>query len=173
MLGPVMIDPAELNRVCGEVVRHEPARISALGLTGRAALALTDLGIPCEVEDFVYATVLQFMDTATLPGADRWVRFGTDGGTSLCVASPDGPVVSIPDSPALPVRHVNGDLVAYLQFLLRTVETRQGFVGRTDDETDARIDELEQHLRAVDASALEDPDSWWSVVIEQLRDGLL
>jgi hypothetical protein len=46
-------------------------------------------------------------------------------------------------------------------------------VSLAEGELAGQAEQLRGALRQIDATALMDADNWWSVVIEQLRDGLM
>lgn len=102
----------------------------------------------------------------------RYCRIGTDGGTSLLVGT-DGVVTSVSPNGEYPIRHVNSSLECFLLFLSKVTAARRRFREMADDDIDTVIDTLYRDLLAVDAGAFADPDTWWSVVFEQMRDGLL
>ena len=82
-------------------------------------------------------------------------------------------MISAPDSPGLPIQHVNADLPRLARFLLETCRSRQAFPELGDEQIDELIGEVERRLLALDPGAFSDPDNWWTLIYEQLRDGLL
>lgn len=166
-----MIDSSTAAAVWGELSRTPTEAVHALGLTGRAAEILADIGLPRTAEPFFTSAALTLLPQPGSTGTR--IRFGTDLGTSLIVQVPDGPVVSVPDPAGAPTRYVNADLASYAEFLLETCRSWRTFPGLDDEQIDTRIDALEQHLLSVDPTAFGNPAHCWPVVFEQLRDGLL
>lgn len=165
-----MIEPANADRVWGKTSRVPADVLDRFDIRSAAAEALGVSGLPVSAEPLFEATSL-----ATVPCAGRrdLVRFGTDFGTSICVDPPNGEVLSVPEDAALRVRFVNSDVESFATFLLETCKTRPKFPDLGDDEIDAAIEVLEARLFTIDPPAFADPDTWWSVIFEQLRDGLL
>jgi hypothetical protein len=164
-----MIDPIDAAQVWGELAPVPPQVARDLGLSEEASEVLANPGLPVSAEPLFAAVALQRVATAE----GTVVQFGTDFGTRICLRPPTGPVQSIPDVQSMLVRFVNADLDSFATFLLETCRARTQFPDLGDDEIDAMIEVLEQNLLAVDATAFDDPDNWWSVIFEQLRDGLL
>jgi hypothetical protein len=130
---------------------------------------ISEIGLPSSAEPLYEYEPLS-METHA---ASKYWRIGTDGGTSLLVGDSDSAVTSISPTGEYPIRHVNASLECFLIFLSRVMATRREFQDMADDDIDDAIDALYRDLLVVDASAFRDPDSWWSVVFEQMKDGLL
>lgn len=165
-----MIDRAEAERVWGELIRAPEETVRGLGLTGEAAEVLVAVGLPASAEPF-----FAFMPPRRLtsgPGSGM-VQFGTDFGSMMCVHPPDGRLSSIPDAAGGRVRAVNTDLGSFAEFLLRTCRSYSRLPSQDDDQIDREIESLREALQVIDPSAFDDPENWWSVIFEQLRDGLL
>ena len=166
-----MIDPATAADVWGSLARVSPETLNQLGIGPRAAYVLGEVGLPVAVDPLFVFTPAESMPSDRQPG--RLIRFGTDGGSSLCLTPPDDAVVSLPAAPELPVRYVNADLESFAGFLLEVCRARRQFADLDDAQIDAMIDDLQRQLQRADETAFADPEHWWSVIFEQLRDGLL
>jgi len=118
------IDPADAGRIWQRVVYASRDLVDQLDIPSDAAEILTVVGLPLSVEP-LFAAVSPTAITSI--DGSRLVRLGTDFGTSICFRLPDGPVISAPDAPGLPVRHVNADLPRFAGLLLETRRTRQHF----------------------------------------------
>ncbi len=109
-----------------------------------------------------------------VPGnAGRYCRFGSDYGTDLCVSLDTGEVLSISVTGEYPDRFVNSTPAAFVEFMVMVSAERVLFPDLDDEEIDRRIALLAERLRVLDQKAVADPDNWWSVIMEQMRDGLL
>lgn len=100
---------------------------------------------------------------------------GTDDGSDLCVRYSDGVVVSMDADPksAVPTRFVNSSI----QQLARSIHAFERY-GRElsnapDEAAVAAVTPLIQSVREIDPQAVEDPKSWWSLIIEQVEQGFL
>lgn len=167
-----MVVHEDLVRLWGEgnVVRYDPSRVD-VALPANAADALENVGLPKAVDP-----LFEVRDLSILESRDQgrlYCRFGTDHGTDLCVALDDGAVMSLSVAGDYPDRFVNTSLPAFIEFLLLVSDARRRFLDLGDDEIDLLIADLETRLRRLDDRALADPDDWWSVIIEQMKDGLL
>ena len=70
-------------------------------------------------------------------------------------------------------QHVNGSVELFADFLVLYETYRREVIGMDEADIGERIDRLEAQMRSVDPSAVEGPDSFWSVILEQLREGQL
>jgi len=104
---------------------------------------------------------------------NRYIVLGDDFGTWLCLTEESGELVSVSPDTDLPTRFVNSsirDFVALLDIFQDTQRERRG----TGSEGDGKvIEELRRSFAERDPSALDDPESWWSVVLEQMESGEL
>ena len=97
---------------------------------------------------------------------------GSDEATAF-VTDAAGVVWSIDPTGSLPRRFVNSSVDQLAAFLKTVPARRKAMMGLTDDEAARAVQHLVRELEDVDAVALTDRDAYWSVVIEQLRGGLL
>ena len=166
-----MIDAAVAAEVWGPLARVPTRTLSELGIGSQAAYVLGELGLPIAAEPQFAPVPAEPMTASDLSG--RLVRFGTDAGSSLCLVPPDGAVISVPATSDLQQRYVNADLGSFASFLLEVCRIRRQFPALDDAQIDTALDDLEERLRSMDETAFADPEHWWSVIFEQLRDGLL
>jgi hypothetical protein len=128
--------------------RHRfPRRaIGPLPLPGVTKTALVELGVPAEVPG------LFRVDPRMTVFDEVLFSIGTDpAGMALCVVSPGGEVVAVDPGAARPNRFAGATLPAFLELLDAAAEA---------GSTGAR-----GAIRAADADALDDPDSWWRDVL--------
>lgn len=165
-----MIRRSDAVQVWGELAPVPPETVRSLGLTSGAAELLVTVGLPLLAEPLFAAVSPSLIESG--PGQGT-VRFGTDFATMMCVAPPDGSVHSISEHTGLPTRYVNTSLGSFAELLFHTCRVRKHIPDLDDDSIDREIDDLYAQLSRIDPSAFDHPDSWWSVIFEQLRDGLL
>ena len=154
-----------------ELVRSSPSQVEGIALDETARRILVDVGLPQSVEPLFE---LRAPVRVVMSDGRTACRFGSDFGTDLVVVSPNGKIVSVSPDGSYPERFVNSNLDRFRDFLDKvTVARRRISLMMDEREIDSVLDDLEASLVAADATALVDPDNWWSVVVEQMRDGLL
>lgn len=165
-----MISRSNAVQIWGELAPVPPETVRSLGLASGAAELLVTVGLPLSAEPLFAAVSPSLVESG--PGQGT-VHFGTDFATMMCVAPPDGPVHSISEHAGLTTRYVNASLGSFVEFLFHTCRVRKHIPDLDDDSIDREIYDLHAQLNRVDPSAFGNPDSWWSVIFEQLRNGLL
>ncbi|MFE9399048.1 SUKH-4 family immunity protein [Streptomyces flavidovirens] len=69
-------------------------------------------------------------------------------------------------------RYVNISVGAYARSLALLATVRDQMQGVDPVAAGAAVAELQEQLVAIDASALANPDAWWSLIVEQMWHGL-
>ena len=102
------------------------------------------------------------------------VVIGTDGGTELHVDIESGHVLSVASSGYSTTRFVNSSIEQLAQGIAAYVRYADQ-VAAVDDEAAAHqlVQELRSEIAGIDNAAIVDPDSWWSLILEQADHGLL
>ncbi|MEB8339384.1 SUKH-4 family immunity protein [Streptomyces endophyticus] len=135
------------------------------GLFGNAAAHLREIGSQAGTE--------------TLAFLEGHVRIGTDGValmTVQCTGSelegePVGQVWAVtPENGA--GRRVNASVSAFARSLALLHTTREEMIALGPVLAGSAVADLQKQLVAIDASALDDPRNWWSVIVEQMWHGL-
>ncbi|MEU9605936.1 SUKH-4 family immunity protein [Streptomyces sp. NPDC048057] len=111
---------------------------------------------------------------APLPPAQmgRWLLLGDDRGAQLCVR-PDGAVQAVVLSEVVPDMYVNSSVAALNRCLLALDRALPRIVAADGLERAAAVfAELNEELRALDALAFADRESWWPRVLDDLRHTL-
>jgi hypothetical protein len=103
--------------------------------------------------------------------AGDYVLIGDDYGTQLCVHLTDGAVYSIDPESEYPTRFVNSGVHQLAKF----IQTYQSYaaLSKTDAELVPVAARMRAELASLDSAAFSDSDNWWSLVLEQVEDGLL
>jgi hypothetical protein len=158
---------ADVVRLFGEdnIARFPADAVASWPVPSSARDILANVGVPGETDFFAAAEAPQVLSAGL-------TQIGTDYGTNICLDSA-GRVHSIDPSGEYPDRFVNSGLEAFLRFLALVLAERTASEGLSDDELDERVEVLADVLVGLDKVAFEDPESWWSVIFEQMRDGLL
>ncbi|MEV0094344.1 SUKH-4 family immunity protein [Streptomyces sp. NPDC050738] len=109
----------------------------------------------------------------------HFVRIGTDGLYTVMVQvdpsrrTPDGvgSVWAI-DLATVRTRWINSSVAAFDRSLALLASTRARMQGLDPVTAGAAVAAFQEQLAAIDAPALGDPETWWSVVVEQMWHGL-
>jgi hypothetical protein len=89
------------------------------------------------------------------------------------VAADDGVVWYNHHEGLLASRFVNSSLDQFAAFLTVIPTRRSALIDLDDGEADQQVDNLVAELQLLDGAALSQAETYWSVVVEQLRVGLL
>jgi hypothetical protein len=97
---------------------------------------------------------------------------GHDGGTFL-VVSADGSVVSIEPGADGAERFVNSSRHQFTDSLAILRDAWRVRAELSESDADEQASRLRAEVSALDAAAVEHADHWWSLIFEQLEQGLL
>ncbi|MFJ6752122.1 nucleic acid/nucleotide deaminase domain-containing protein [Streptomyces sp. NPDC091266] len=99
-----------------------------------------------------------------------WARLGSDRGMELC-SDAHGVVRGVLLDYDEPARYVNASPEAFAQSLLVLDRALQAIVGADQPHVAAEaFADAEQRLRDLDASAFAERESWWPLVLDDIRD---
>ncbi|KUL37390.1 hypothetical protein ADL22_21725 [Streptomyces sp. NRRL F-4489] len=192
---------AHLAEVFGPdaVRRADPGALAATPLPEDTKATLAEAGLPARVPYFFTAddaanppagglytdvgTHLREAGTDAQPQIldilTGYVRLGTDGLYTVavqCTAPEDDPSQLGTLWAVQPgtggARFVNRSLAAYLRSLALLTTTRQGLATQDPYAAGATLAAFQEHLVALDPWSLDNPDNWWSLVLEQMWQGL-
>jgi hypothetical protein len=165
-----------MRDVVRDVLRHWSGRLTPVDVGAKEVLPddtrqfLTDHGLPAEGPLLVQFTgVLEHF-----PRRDgESLAIGNDGGVRLVLAKHSGEVLAIDPAGELPDRFVNSDLPRFLQFLGRYEVAQATFAPVTREVATRGARALRDELRGLDPRAIDDPEAWWAVILEQTEQGFL
>jgi hypothetical protein len=137
-----------------------------------------------ELPPWLEASAAEFLSTVGLPASTDWGFEGAvaagptdlhlviafDNGTPLIV-QPRGDVVAMEAGNRS--RFVNASPNSLLHFLTLYETYRERVRGLPEERAPKLVDETASAMTLVEPGALQDPDAYWSVILEQMRDGLL
>ncbi|MFE7539760.1 SUKH-4 family immunity protein [Streptomyces platensis] len=135
------------------------------GLFGNAAAHLREVGSQASAD--------------TLAFLEGHVRIGTDGIALITVqctrsdreGEPVGQLWAVtPENGA--GRRVNASVSAFARSLALLHTTREEMTALDPIMAGSAVADFQEQLVAIDASALDDPRNWWSVIVEQMWHGL-
>ncbi|MGW0688436.1 SUKH-4 family immunity protein [Streptomyces sp. NPDC002754] len=191
----------ELTEAFGadDVRRYAADDVAGTPLPEAAKATLTWAGLPADIAFFFTAdgpqaglpgglfgnAAAHLRETGSQAGADALafleghVRIGTDGValiTVQCTGSdlagePVGQIWAVtPDDGA--GRRVNASVSAFARSLALLHTTREEMIALDPVMAGSAVADLQEQLVAIDASSLDDPRNWWSVIVEQMWHGL-
>jgi len=172
--------------------RYDPQAVSRQGVPEVVSMALTWAGLPLEFGPFFWAQAQPGRPLPTLaelaaergiaagPDAGTYLVLGNDYGRQLCVQYGTAAIVAVdlgtatqPAGPeARQPRFVNSGLPEFLRSLAVLGRLWRFRFGLTPEQAARWTVDVQTELLAVDPAALGTPETWWSVVLEQLWDGL-
>lgn len=102
---------------------------------------------------------------------DDCISIGSDNGTEICI-DPNNEIVSVDAYGVYPKRFVNSSLESLFECVAIYLIYNDRLMSAEDDEISILIGEIRQKFNRVDERALDDEENWWSVILEQVEDGL-
>jgi hypothetical protein len=173
--------------------RYEQRAVARQGVPDAVAQALTWAGLPTDFGPFFWAYAQPGQPIQTLhelatargvqpaPEFNTYLVLGNDYGRQLCVQYGTAAIVAVDmGTPALPAgpeqsepRFVNSGLPEFLRALALLGRMWRFRFGLTPEQAGRWTTDFQNQLLAVDPAALATPETWWSVLLEQMWDGLL
>ncbi|MFC4560380.1 SUKH-4 family immunity protein [Nocardiopsis mangrovi] len=190
---------ALLGDAFSDVRRYEPALLARTRLPEATRATLATAGLPGVVPYFFAADTPAGppagglltdaaahmrargtrADEAALAVLAGHVRIGSDGGTAVtvqCIGGEngigEGCVWSVDITTGIG-RYINGSVGGFARCLAAVAGVLPRLRGTDPHAAGAVVAEFQDAVAAIDPSALGDPENWWSVVVEQMWDGLL
>ncbi|WP_053801472.1 SUKH-4 family immunity protein [Streptomyces rimosus] len=172
------------------VFRFDQRAVSRQGVPDVVAQTLVWAGLPVDFGPFFWAQAQPGRPVPTLAelAAERGVRpaadagsylvMGNDFGRQLCVQYGTAHIVAVPleagpgGQPAVP-QFVNSGLPEFVRCMAMLGRMWRLRYGLTPEQAGRWTVDFQAQLVALDAPALGSPESWWSVLLEQMWDGLL
>ncbi|MEW2520282.1 SUKH-4 family immunity protein [Actinacidiphila alni] len=170
--------------------RFDQRAVSRQGVPDIVAQTLVWAGLPVDFGPFFWAQAQPGQPVPTLaelaqqrgvqPAADAgsYLVMGNDFGRQLCVQFGTAHIVAVPleagpgGQPAVP-QFVNSSLPEFARCLALLGRMWRLRIGLTPDQAGRWTVDFQAQLAAQDPAAIASPDHWWSVLIEQMWDGLL
>ncbi|WP_406218266.1 SUKH-4 family immunity protein [Streptomyces decoyicus] len=182
----------ELEQAFGPqgIFRFDQRAVSRHGVPDVVAQTLVWSGLPVDFGPFFWAQAQPGRPVPTLAelAAERMVQpasdagsylvMGNDFGRQLCVQFGTAHIVAVPmeagpgGAPATP-QFVNSGLPEFARCLAMLGRMWRLRYGLTPEQAGRWTVDFQAQLVALDAPALGSPETWWSVLLEQMWDGLL
>jgi hypothetical protein len=173
------------------VFRFDQRAVSRQGVPDIVAQTLMWAGLPVDFGPFFWAQAQPGQPVPTLaelaasrgvqPAADAgsYLVMGNDFGRQLCVQYGTAHIVALPleaapaGSPPVAPQFVNSSLPEFARSLALLGRMWRLRIGLTPEQAGHWTVDFQAQLAAQDPAAIASPDNWWSVLIEQMWDGLL
>ncbi|KOV56080.1 hypothetical protein ADL00_28460 [Streptomyces sp. AS58] len=172
------------------VFRFEQAAVSRQGVPPVVAHTLVVAGLPLDMGPFFWAQAQPGRPVPTLaelaaergvqPGADAasYLVMGSDFGKAICVQYGTANIVAVPveggpGGAPVPPQFVNTGLPEFVRCLALLGRMWRLRFGLNQEQAGRWTVDFQAQLASLDPAALGSPESWWSVLLEQMWDGLL
>lgn len=181
----------ELAAVFGPAVfRFEQAAVSRQGVPPVVAHTLVVAGLPADMGPFFWAQAQPGRPVPTLaelaaergvqpaPDAGSYLVMGSDFGKAICVQYGTANIVAVPveagpGGGSVPPQFVNTGLPEFARCLALLGRMWRLRFGLNQEQAGRWTVDFQAQLAALDPAALGSPESWWSVLLEEMWDGLL
>jgi hypothetical protein len=172
------------------IFRFEQAAVSRQGVPPIVAHTLVVAGLPLDMGPFFWAQAQPGRPVPTLaelaqergvqpaPDAGSYLVMGSDFGRAICVQYGTANIVAVPveagpGGVSVPPQFVNTGLPEFARCLALLGRMWRLRFGLNQEQAGRWTVDFQAQLAALDPAALGSPESWWSVLLEQMWDGLL
>ncbi|MCC9710117.1 SUKH-4 family immunity protein [Streptomyces sp. MNU76] len=172
------------------VFRFDQQAVSRQGVPPVVAHTLVVAGLPVDMGPFFWAQAQPGRPVPTLaelaqergvqPAADAgsYLVMGSDFGKALCVQYGTANIVAVPveagpGGAPVPPQFVNTGLPEFARCLALLGRMWRLRFGLNQEQAGRWTVDFQAQLAALDPAALASPESWWSVLLEEMWDGLL
>ncbi|MFH9988385.1 SUKH-4 family immunity protein [Streptomyces luteogriseus] len=172
------------------VFRFEQAAVSRQGVPPVVAHTLVAAGLPMDMGPFFWAQAQPGRPVPTLaelavergvqPASDAgsYLVMGSDFGKAICVQYGTANIVAVPveagpGGAPVPPQFVNTGLPEFARCLALLGRMWRLRFGLNQEQAGRWTVDFQAQLAALDPAALGSPESWWSVLLEEMWDGLL
>ncbi|MET8326356.1 SUKH-4 family immunity protein [Streptomyces sp. NPDC005181] len=171
------------------VLRFDQRAVSRQGVPEIVARTLVWAGLPADFGPFFWAQPGQpVVPTLAELAAQRQVQSAADAGAYLVMGSDFGraicvqygtanivavPVEAGPGGQPVPPQFVNTGLPEFTRSMALLGRMWRLRFGLNPEQAGRWTVDFQAQLVALDAAALASPESWWSVLLEQMWDGLI
>ena len=166
------MDLAEVKRFWGNnnLRTASVSAVHGLPLTLQDRTLLTEIGLP----ELPGLPLEFFLDKKCLRQVANLVLIGTDGAGDICIDGANGFVIWVNSEDVGTKRFINSNLENFAIFLTIYEQWRRLVRDlKVESKQIEAVSKLETSFRETDAAAVKDPESFWALVLEQSRDGLL
>ncbi|WP_330282554.1 SUKH-4 family immunity protein [Streptomyces sp. NBC_00588] len=172
------------------IFRFEQVAVDRQGVPPVVAQGLVMGGLPMDMGPFFWAQAQPGRPVPTLaelaqergvqPAADAgsYLVMGSDFGKAICVQYGTANIVAVPveagpGGAPVPPQFVNTGLPEFQRCLALLGRMWRLRFGLNQEQAGRWTVDFQAQLASLDPAALGSPESWWSVLLEQMWDGLL
>ncbi|MGV9879007.1 SUKH-4 family immunity protein [Streptomyces sp. NPDC003006] len=172
------------------IFRFDQRAVSRQGVPDIVAHTLVVAGLPVDFGPFFWAQAQPGRPVPTLaelaqergvqPASDAgsYLVMGSDFGRALCVQYGTANIVAVPveagpGGAPVPPQFVNTGLPEFARCMALLGRMWRLRFGLNQEQAGRWTVDFQNQLAALDPAALASPESWWSVLLEQMWDGLL
>ncbi|MFC8230025.1 SUKH-4 family immunity protein [Streptomyces sp. NPDC057287] len=171
------------------VLRFDQRAVSRQGVPEVVARTLVWAGLPADFGPFFWAqpghpvvpTLAELAAQRQVqPASDAgsYLVMGSDFGRAICVQYGTANIVAVPveagpGGQPVPPQFVNSGLPEFVRSMALLGRMWRLRYGLNPEQAGRWTVDFQAQLVAVDPAALASPESWWSVLLEQMWDGLL
>lgn len=171
------------------ILRFDQRAVSRQGVPEIVARTLVWAGLPADFGPFFWAQPGQPVvptlgelaaqrQVQAAPDAGSYLVMGTDFGRAICVQYGTANIVAVPveagpGGQPVPPQFVNTGLPEFVRSMALLGRMWRLRFGLTPEQAGRWTVDFQAQLVALDPAALASPESWWSVLLEQMWDGLL
>lgn len=171
------------------VLRFDQRAVSRQGVPEVVAQTLVWAGLPADFGPFFWAqpghpvvpTLAELAAQRQVqPASDAgsYLVMGSDFGRAICVQYGTANIVAVPveagpGGAPVPPQFVNTGLPEFVRSMALLGRMWRLRYGLNPEQAGRWTVDFQAQLVAVDPAALASPESWWSVLLEQMWDGLL
>ncbi|MEU1436157.1 SUKH-4 family immunity protein [Streptomyces sp. NPDC005786] len=171
------------------VLRFDQRAVSRQGVPEIVARTLVWAGLPADFGPFFWAqpgqpvvpTLAELAaqrQVQAAPDAGSYLVMGSDFGRAICVQYGTANIVAVPveagpGGQSVPPQFVNTGLPEFARSMALLGRMWRLRYGLNPEQAGRWTVDFQAQLAAVDPAALASPESWWSVLLEQMWDGLI
>ncbi|MFC9189125.1 MULTISPECIES: SUKH-4 family immunity protein [Streptomyces] len=171
------------------ILRFDQRAVSRQGVPEIVARTLVWAGLPADFGPFFWAQPGQPVvptlgelaaqrQVQAAPDAGSYLVMGTDFGRAICVQYGTANIVAVPveagpGGQSVAPQFVNTGLPEFVRSMALLGRMWRLRFGLTPEQAGRWTVDFQAQLVALDPAALASPESWWSVLLEQMWDGLL
>ncbi|MER7519009.1 SUKH-4 family immunity protein [Streptomyces sp. NPDC126499] len=171
------------------ILRFDQRAVSRQGVPELLAVTLVWAGLPADFGPFFWAQpAMPVVPTLAELAAQRQVQpasdassylvLGSDFGRAICVQYGTAHIVAVPveagpGGQPVPPQFVNTGLPEFVRCLALLGRMWRLRFGLNPEQAGRWTVDFQAQLAMLDPAALSSPENWWSVLLEQMWDGLL
>ncbi|MFE0652915.1 SUKH-4 family immunity protein [Streptomyces sp. NPDC059534] len=171
------------------VLRFDQRAVSRQGVPELVARTLVWAGLPADFGPFFWAqpavpvvpTLAELAaqrQVPAAPDASSYLVLGSDFGRAICVQYGTAHIVAVPveagpGGQSVPPQFVNTGLPEFTRSMALLGRMWRLRFGLNPEQAGRWTVDFQAQLAMLDPAALSSPENWWSVLLEQMWDGLL